>query len=302
MYIGGIKLNFLSISDFTETQIGEIFQLTDHLQTHGGIELLEGKTFALFFPDSSLRTRITFEKGIKQLGGDCLLFPSESLDKREKLEDVIQYMENWVDGVIVRHPDFSKLQELSKHASIPIINAMTSENHPCEILSDLYSIRKIRSNYTELVYTFVGPANNISKSWMEIAKVLNLNFNHVCVKGYELGEETPNYKFHTNLENTLGISDIVLTDSLPQILRTDEYIANYQISLERMNLAKQQAVLNPCPPFFRNEEVSEDVISSDYFVGHHFKKNLLYVQQAVILYCMGITSGTDMLLKLALYR
>ncbi|MCF2650632.1 hypothetical protein ACTQ5K_14145 [Niallia sp. Sow4_A1] len=115
------------------------------------------------------------------------------------------------------------------------------------------------------------------------------NFNQICIRGFELGSDNRNYKFHTKLESVLSFSDIVLTDSLPSELRTEKYINQYQITLEKMKLANKHAMLNPCPPFFRNEEVSSDVISSNYFVGYEFKKNLIYVQQAIILFCLGIT-------------
>jgi ornithine carbamoyltransferase len=279
-------MNLLDISDLSSQQISDIFQIADRLRLKNDRNSLVGKTFVLFFPESSLRTRVSFEKGIKDLGGECILFPSETLDKREDLRDVINYLGNWADGVIVRHPDFSKIRELSSQSSIPIINAMTSDNHPCEILSDLYSLSRQNDNFKELVYTFVGHSGNICKSWVEISNVMNLNFNHVCERGHELGKDSPNYKFHTELEEILTQSDVILTDSLPKELRTNEYINKYQITLERMRLTKKNAILNPCPPFFRGEEVSEDTISSDYFVGYTFKKNLLYVQQAIMLHCL----------------
>lgn len=286
--IRGGYLNLLSIKELTEQQVVEIFDLSRRLKHQDNTDVLKRKNFVLFFPESSLRTRITFEKGIRDLGGETILFPPESLDKREELEDVIQYISNWADGVIVRHPDYTKVQELSNYASIPIINAMTSENHPCEILSDLFSISERNSNFKELVYTFVGSRSNIASSWKSIAELMNLQFNQVCFKGFELGPDTQNYKFHTELEPILSVSDIVLTDSLPSDLKTENYIKKYQITLERMKLANRNAMLNPCPPFFRNEEVSSDAISSEYFVGYEFKKDLLFVQQAIILYCLGI--------------
>ncbi len=281
-------MNLLKIEDLTVNQISEIFELADKLQNSEKSNYLAGKTFVIFFPESSIRTRITFEKGIKDLGGSCILFPPESLDKREKLEDVAKYIENWADGIIIRHSQYSKLQEIVENCSIPVINAMTRQNHPCEILSDLYSTSKLRNNYKELCYTFVGPANNISRSWYNAAKVLNLNFNHVCTEGYELGKENKNYKFHTDIEDVILHSDVVLTDSLPKDLKTNEYLSKYQITLDLLDMSKGDIILNPCPPFYRGEEVSEDVISSRYFVGYEFKKNLLYVQQAIILYCSGI--------------
>ncbi len=282
-------MHLLSINELSVRQVKEIFNLASKIKHQDNINVLNGRQFVLFFQESSLRTRITFEKGIKVLGGEAILFPPESLDKREELEDVIQYISNWADGVIIRHSDFSKIQELSMYSTVPIINAMTAENHPCEILSDLYSISEEKENYRDLVYTFVGPKSNISRSWKNIAELMDLDFNQVCIKGFELGEDNRNYKFHTELEPVLSFSDIVLTDSLPNDLRTENYIKQYQITLERMKLANKNAMLNPCPPFFRNEEVSGDAISSNYFVGYEFKKNLLYVQQAIILFCLGIT-------------
>lgn len=279
-------MNLIDINQLSFSQIIEIFNLTKKLKLKNEGLPLNGKTFILFFPETSLRTRITFEKGIRDLGGECILFPPESLDRREQLIDIIKYIENCADGIVVRHADFSKIEEMAKHSIIPIINAMTSDNHPCEILADLYAISEMKANYQVLGYTFVGPAGNISRSWANIAKVMNLDFNHVCLVGNELTEHSHNYKFHTQLEEILIKSDVILTDSLPIQFRTVDYISKYQITLERMKLTRENSLLNPCPPFFRNEEVSEDVISSDYFVGHAFKKNLVYVQQAIILYCL----------------
>lgn len=279
-------MHFLGISQFTLEQITEIFELTDQFRLRTSKPLLQGKTMILFFPDTSLRTRISFEKGIRDLGGEYITFPPESLDKKESTADVIRYLENWGDAIIARYPSLLKLEELATHASIPVINAMTSHNHPCEILADLYAIRTLRGHYRELTYTFVGPAGNISRTWMEAAQVLDFSFNHVCTSGQEMGPDNPNYKFHTNLDHILPESDILLTDSLPTACLTPEYIGSYQITLERMKRAKPEALLNPCPPFFRNEEVSEDVIASPYFAGFGFKKSLIYLQQAILIYCL----------------
>lgn len=279
-------MNFLRITDFSETQILEIFDIADKLLIHSEKTELSGKTAVLFFPESSIRTRITFEKGIVDLGGHSILFPPSTLDKREELKDVIRYLENWADLVIIRHSDFNKPNELATYANIPIINAMTSENHPCEILSDIYSLRKIKKDYRDLIYTFVGEKGNISKTWVEVAQVLNLKLNHVGIEGNRITPNNKNYSYYTTLEDILPISDVILTDPLSANCRNSEYIEKYQITLERMKMTKRNALLNPCPPFFRNEEVSEDVIESHYFVGYEFKKDLVYIQQAIILYCL----------------
>ncbi|MDT3425560.1 ornithine carbamoyltransferase [Paenibacillus forsythiae] len=284
-------MNFLDIGDWKPEQIQDIFDLTDRLCQNREQPLLQGKTFLLLFPESSLRTRVSFDRGIRDLRGKYIYVSPEALNKREQLADVMGYMENWADAAVIRHPDLYKLRELSRHASIPVINAMTSENHPCEIMSDLYAISRRRPDYQELVYTFVGPAGNISRTWMSMAKTMNLKFHHVCAEGNALGPETANYTFHTRLDAIVPDSDILLTDSLPEEYRTAEYIAKYQLDLQRVQQAKPGALLNPCPPFFRGEEVGADAIDSDYFAGYGFKQCLLYVQQAIMLYCLFHSRG-----------
>lgn len=281
-------MHFLNISQLTSEQIHDIFELTDRLRFGNPEPLLEGKTMILFFPETSLRTRVSFERGIRDLGGAYTTFPPETLDKKELPGDVIRYLENWGDGIVARHPDLCKLEELSAYASVPVINAMTAHNHPCEILADLYALRSLRDDYRKLTYTFVGPAGNIARTWMEAAQVLNLSFHHVCSPGNEMGNVNQrNYTFHTSLDSIMKESDVILTDSLPKSFLTPEYLGEYQITLERMQQARPGALLNPCPPFYRNEEVSEEVIASPYFAGFGFKHSLLYVQQAILLYCLS---------------
>lgn len=119
-----------------------------------------------------------------------------------------------------------------------------------------------------------------------------MRFRHAGEDGWRLGEDDRHYTFMTELGPALAGSDVVLTDSLPEPLRNDAYYERYQIRLESMQSAKPGALLNPCPPFYRGEEVSEEAISSPYFVGHAFKRHLISVQQAILLYCCGIGTET----------
>ncbi|WP_238881863.1 ornithine carbamoyltransferase [Clostridium sp. YIM B02551] len=277
--------NLLRITDLSKHDIEKIFIKAKELETNSNSEYLKNKIFILFFPNSSIRTRVTFEKGITSLGGQVILFPSETLDKKEDIKDVVSYLENWADGIIVRHPDISLIEKMCKYTKIPIINAMTSENHPCEILSDLYSIKKLRENYLELKYTFVGADGNIGRSWAEASKVLKLRLTQVCPQGYEMSGDLGEFKVLNSMEEGLRNTDIVLTDPLPE---KNEQFESFQVTTELMLKANDNALLNPCPPFFRGEEVSAEVIESKYFVGYEFKKALLYVQQAIILFCLEI--------------
>lgn len=286
-------MHLLELQALIEEQVIEIFELAKKLKANQSTKLLSGKTFILFFPETSLRTRLTFEKGIKDLGGECILFPPQTLDTRESPVDVMNYLSNWADALIVRHPNQSMLSELATYGTIPVINAMTDRNHPCEILSDLFSLSELRENFSELVYTYVGPVSNILRTWTEAARVMNLQFNHVCTFENELTQNIKNYRFSTHLEETLVGSDVVLTDSLPSEYLNSEYLSSYQITLDRMKKANPGALFNPCPPFYWNEEASDEVIHSPYFVGYAFKKNLIYVQQAILIYCLGLKLNSD---------
>lgn len=274
--------NLVSINDFSKDEIYEIFNLADKLTENEGTEkLLEEKTIVLFFPESSIRTRVTFEKGIQELGGKTILFPPSALDKKEKIEDTIGYLENWVDAVVVRHSDIEVVKSMVEYASIPVINAMTSENHPCEIITDLYALSKIYNDITNKKFLFVGAKGNIGNTWKKAAELIGFELEQCCPEGYEL----ENIKSYTNLKEAVLGKDIICTDSIPVKAKKD--FKEYQITLQHMKKANVGAILNPCPPFYRGEEVSEDVINSDYFVGYEFKKPLLEVQQAIICYLLA---------------
>lgn len=148
--------DLLRLTDLRADQVQEIFQIADEVGCGKYKGLLQGKSVILFFPASSIRTRVTFEKGIYLLGGQSILFPGETLDKKEDLKDVCGYLDNWADMVIVRHKDIELIEKLAGYAKAPVINAMTDSNHPCEILSDLYSLSKLRADFLKDKYLFCG--------------------------------------------------------------------------------------------------------------------------------------------------
>lgn len=272
--------NFLRLTDYCKDEIYHIFNIADEIQKGKYCDILKGKSIILFFPNTSIRTRVTFEKGIYLLGGQSILFPNETLDKKEDLLDVCGYLNNWADAVIVRHRDIQVLERMANYLNVPVINAMTDCNHPCEVLSDLYALSKIRENFVRDKYLFCGRSGNIGLAWKEASKVMNFSLSQCCGRGYEMSD-IPVY--HDIREAVIG-KDIICTDSLPAKV-IDEF-KNCQVTLEVMQFANKGAVLNPCPPFYRGEEVSRDAIESDYFVGYRFKKSLLEIQQAVLISCL----------------
>ena len=272
--------NLIRLTDYKAKDVYEIFDIADEIIQGKYKDILNGKTVVLFFPNSSIRTRVTFEKGIRLLGGQAVLFPSDTLDKRENSKDVIGYLNNWADVIVVRHKDIAMLEMMSQYSKVPVINALTAINHPCEMLADMYALSKIRKDFTKDKYLFCGLKGNIGLAWKEAADVMGFELSQCCADGYEM-EGVPVY--HNIVDAIIG-KDIVCTDSLPSDVL--EKSSGCQVTKAVMEKANKGAVLNPCPPFYRGEEVSGDVIDSEYFVGYEFKKYLLEIQQAVIIYCM----------------
>lgn len=272
--------DMMRLTDHTTDDLYRIFKIADRIKQGEYKHYLEGKTVVLFFPNTSIRTRVTFEKGIYLLGGQAILFPTETLDKKEALEDVCGYLDNWADMVIVRHHNISVLETMAQHLSVPVINAMTDINHPCEILSDLYALFKRRADFEKDHYLFCGMKGNIGLAWQEAAKAFGLNLEQCCGKGYEI--EGLNAYYH--IEEAVIGKNIICTDSVTKEARDD--FRNCQVTTEIMKRAQREALLNPCPPFYRGEEVSDEVIRSKYFVGYDFKRCLLEVQQAIMIYCL----------------
>ena len=177
---------------------------------------------------------------------------------------------------------YDALAENGIYFSFDNFATMTSVNHPCEILTDLYSLFRKYADYSEKEVLFLGAKGNIGNTWKEAADLLGFHFMQCCPRGYEIAGADVCYE----IDRAVIGKDIICTDSIPSAAKND--FAGFQITLERLKRANVNACLNPCPPFFRGEEVSEEAIDSEYFVGYGFKEPLLEVQQAIILYLYDI--------------
>ncbi len=283
--------HLLELSGLSKTWVERVFQRATGLQASQ--KPLEGRSVLALFPDTSIRTRITFELGVSQLGGNVVRFPPETLERKEDLRDLAAYLANWIDLAIIRHPDFTLLQRFARHAPFPVINAMTRRNHPCEILSDLYGYSRLRTDWRTARYLFVGAQGNICDTWMEAANLLGLDMTQSCLPEFRSPITGPTIRFDPEIERALREADIVLTDGLLPEMENEAYLGTYRITPERMATAKPGALCNPCPPFTRGGEVSEDLVESPHFIGYRFKASLLKVQQAIMLECLEAQSSKD---------
>lgn len=273
--------HFVRLTDFCPDDVLRIFRMADEIKQGMHTGFLKGKSIVLFFPASSIRTRITFEKGIHLMGGQPILFPAETLDKKEDIRDVCGYLNQWADAVVVRHKDIHLLEKMAEYLTVPLINAMTDVNHPCEVMGDMYALSQMRKDFLKDQFLFVGKCGNIGFAWKEAAKVMGFSLEQCCGKGYEID----GVRVHYDIETAIQGKDIICTDALPA--KDLPAFQRCQVTLDAMKNANEDALLNPCPPFYRGEEVDAQVLESPYFVDYSFKKCLLEVQQAILIDCIG---------------
>ncbi len=262
--------------------VWSIFKIADEIQSGKYDGALKGKTVIMFFPASSIRTRVTFEKGIYLLGGQTILFNPSTLDKKEEIQDMMGYLNHWADAVVVRYPEIAMLDRIASFAKMSVINAMTNVNHPCEILADLYALHKMGRDILQEKFLFVGAEGNIGYAWKEASELLGFTLEQCSPKNYKMEDVT----WHSDLSEAVIGKDIICTDSIPKDALGD--FEGIQVTKEMMQLANENALLNPCPPFYRGEELSVDVIDSQYFVGYEFKKHLLEIQMAVMIFIINL--------------
>ena len=265
--------HLIRLSDISINEAQAIFRLADEFRADKHRNCLKDHTVALFFPESSIRTRVTYERGIYLMGGQNVLFPPSALDKKEEVGDVVAYLSNWVSAIVVRHTDISLLDKMANNKMIPIINAMTDVNHPCTAALSM--------KLSQLKILFVGACGNIALAWKEAAALFGFELTQSCPAKYAMDgvENIPDL-----MRAAIG-KDVICTDSLSADKLPD--FAGYQITPEIMQSSGCK-LLNPCPPFYRGEEVSAEVVKDDRygFVGYGFKSCLLEVQQAVLYYLL----------------
>jgi ornithine carbamoyltransferase len=264
--------HLLRLNDWTTADLQALFERADRYRAGSG-PVFSG-CVALFFPLSSLRTRLSFERGAGQMGLQPVTFPPEALDTGEDLFDVAGYLAEWADIVVARHPDIQVLERLAAAGALPVINAMTDINHPCEILSDLYTL-SLDTDPLDLRYVFIGPDGNISRAWLEAAQAFTLEIVQCCPM--DLG--TPGMPWNDDLLAVVSGADVILTDGPG---RHEAAMAPYRVTSEILKRAPEGVRLAPCPPFVRGREVSADAIDHRAFVGYDFKSSLLPVQQALM--------------------
>src|SRR5437773_2342399 len=182
------KRDFLAVTDLSRDEVGRLFDPARRMKTGAYRETpLAGKSLAMIFAKSSTRTRVSFEVGTYQLGGQALFLSSRDiqLGRGEPIPDTARVLSRYVHGIMIRTFDHGEVEELARHATIPVINGLTDLSHPCQVLADLFTVREALGTWEGKRIAWVGDGNNMANSWLDAAQVLGFELRLACPEGYE---------------------------------------------------------------------------------------------------------------------
>lgn len=297
--------DLLSIADLSQADIEEIFHVTRELKEwhNKGYDekCLNGKILGMIFEKSSMRTRVSFEVAMLQLGGHAIYLTQNdiNLGKREAVKDGARVLSRYVEGVVIRTFGQDTIQELARYASIPVINALSDYLHPCQALTDMYTIKEKFGTYASVKIAFIGDGNNIARSLAQICAKLGLHFYVASPKGYELTPE-----FIAKTKQIADGNDLIHLYQDPKavaknahVLYTDTWVSmgqeaekevrqqafwGFQINNDILKLAKDDVKVMHCLPAHRGEEITDEVIDGPHSVVYDQAENRLHVEKALL--------------------
>ena len=299
--------DLLSISDLSGDDILSLISEAIDTKARGWLSILDRKTLALLFEKPSLRTRVSFEVAMRQLGGQVIyLSPAEvGLGERESVADVARVLSRYVDAIAVRTFSQQTLAILASYSSVPVINALSDLEHPCQALADLVTIYEEKGELGDLTLAFVGDGNNVAHSLLLAAALTGMNFRIASPAGYAVQDRilhlAQSYAKDCGSEilcteepqQAVSGADIVYTDvwtSMGQEAEAEkrrQVFANYQVNEKLLSLAKGNAILMHPLPAHRGEEVDESILDSRQSVVLEQAENRMHLQKALLAQMLG---------------
>ncbi len=299
--------DFLSISNLNGDEIHSLISDAADSKDRGWSTLLERKILAILFEKPSSRTRVSFEVAMRQLGGQAIFVsPAEvGLGKREAVSDIARVFGRYVDAIAARTFSHSTLETLAEYSGVPVINALSDREHPCQALADLLTIYEKKKELSGLTLAYVGDGNNVANSLVLAAALTGMNCRLASPAGYTVqddilrlakeyaGESGGDILCTEDPRSAVSGADIVYTDvwtSMGQESEAQqrrEAFSGYQVNKELISLARQDAIFMHPLPAHRGEEISEDILDSPQSVVFDQAENRLHAQKALLAYMLG---------------
>jgi ornithine carbamoyltransferase len=296
--------HFLQLTDFTRDEYEHLFVrsrvLKDRLRRGEVYQPLAGRTLAMIFEKSSTRTRVSFEAGMNQLGGHAMFLASKDtqLGRGEPIEDVARVIGRMCDVIMVRTYEQTIVDTFAKYSKSPVINGLTNEYHPCQTLADVFTYIEQRGSIEGKTVAWIGDSNNISRTWLQAARIFGFKLRLACPKGYEMkvldgiDYGPANFVQTNDPREAVEGADIVSTDvcvsmgfERESLQRRVDFL-NYKVSSELMKLADKDAVFMHCLPAHRGEEVDPDVLDGPQSIVWEEAENRMHTQKALIEYLL----------------
>lgn len=298
--------HLLKLADLDKGDILDILNLADQLkyENQHGIEHhhLKGKTLGMIFQKSSTRTRVSFETGMYQLGGQALFLSNRDLQigRGEPVQDTARVLSRYLDGIMIRTFEQKEVEDLAEYGSIPIINGLTDYCHPCQVLADLMTIREYKKSFDGLKFCFIGDGNNMANSLIVGAISMGMECAIACPKDYQpdaqimaWAKENGTFTCSENILACAKDADVIYTDVWASMGQEEEkaerekIFKNYQINDEVMAAAKPDAMVLHCLPAHREEEITAKVFEAHANEIFDEAENRLHAQKAVLVKLLG---------------
>jgi ornithine carbamoyltransferase len=300
--------HFLHISDYSTDALWDILKLAKKLKQkfrdREKYKIFNNKSLAMIFAKPSARTRVSFETGFEWMGGHALfLGPNDiGIGKREAIKDISRLLSRYNDIIMARLFDHSHILELSENSTIPVINGLTDYNHPCQVMSDIFTIWETRGSLDDLKVTYVGDGNNIVHSWLHLAQKFPMEFVCACPDNYEPNSDIVNDSSGAGASrvsvshdpmNSVKNTDVVYTDvwaSMGQKAEAEmreKIFQPFQVNGDLMDATGKNTLFMHCLPAERGREVTDEVIEADYSIVFEQAENRLHVQNAIMVTLAG---------------
>ncbi len=290
--------HFVCLDDFNTNQLKEFIALGSRLKKAKNVpKVLRGKNLCLIFEKPSLRTKVSFQVAIERLGGKSFyLGPGEAgLGKREAPQDIARTLSQYVEGVVVRTFSFPQLLRFCRYSKIPVINALTDYNHPCQVLADLLTVKEVLGKLKGVKIAYIGDGNNVCNSWIFAASKLGFRLSISSPRGYfpEEGSlkkaASKSITLHSRPEEAVAGADIIYTDVWASMGKENEasrrrrIFRPFQVNRNLLKYVnKRRFFVMHCLPAHRGEEITEEVIESSRSIVFQQAQNRLYIQMAIL--------------------
>ncbi|HLG86078.1 MAG TPA: ornithine carbamoyltransferase [Alphaproteobacteria bacterium] len=269
-----------------------------HAEGANGAKPLKGKTLAMIFEKPSTRTRVSFEVGMRQLGGDVVTLNSSDmqLGRGETIEDTARVMSRYVDAIMLRTTDSTKLERLADTATVPVINGLSDRSHPCQVLADILTLQEKRGSVSGAVVAWIGDCNNVARSWIHAAERFGFVLRIACPDGLRgsnsVPAEAPGVTMTSDPIEAVKDADCVVTDVWVSMNDRDaderrRLLEPYRVDAELLSRAKPDVIFLHCLPARRGEEVTDEVIDGPHSAVWDEAENRLHAQKAILEWCLA---------------